>query len=268
MKKGSFIFVMTLVVCLLVGCGNASNDSNVSAADPDPVESVDNTESTQSAVSDEKSTTEENEPEIAILPETEQVDEQEYIEVIGDNVRIRSSVSTETNDNILGKAKKGDKFVKTGVDGDWSKLDYDGQDGYIKSEFVKTISEEEFEAIAESVEQAQTETPQVPVEQDNNDALLAQQQQEALLAQQQQEALLAQQQQEALLAQQQQANAANGGGSGTWENTQMRSDRIVYITPTGKKYHYDQQCAGKNAIPINLDEAMRSHGPCGTCVLK
>lgn len=265
-------------MCLIVGCGNASNTSNVSTVNPDPVESMENTENTEStestqlAVSDEKSTTDENEPEIGILPETKQVEEQEYIEVIGNNVRIRSSVSTETNDNILGKAKKGDKFVKTGEDGEWSELDYDGQNGYIKSEFIKNISEEEFKATAEPVEQAETEIPQVPVEQDNNDVLLAQQQQEALLAQQQQEALLAQQQQEALLAQQlqqQQADAAaNGGGSGTWENAQMRSDRIVYITPTGKKYHYDQQCAGKNAIPINLDEAMRAHDPCGTCVLK
>ena len=40
----------------------------------------------------------------------------------------------------------------------------------------------------------------------------------------------------------------------------------VYITPTGKRYHYDASCAGKNATPVTLSEA-KSRGltPCQKC---
>ncbi|MDP4153781.1 MAG: hypothetical protein Q8865_10175 [Bacillota bacterium] len=41
----------------------------------------------------------------------------------------------------------------------------------------------------------------------------------------------------------------------------------VYITPTGKKYHYSEKCAGKNAIATTLDEAKKKGlQPCGKCV--
>lgn len=39
----------------------------------------------------------------------------------------------------------------------------------------------------------------------------------------------------------------------------------VYVTPTGKKYHYSSSCAGKNAIPINLSNAQYSYDPCKKC---
>ena len=40
-----------------------------------------------------------------------------------------------------------------------------------------------------------------------------------------------------------------------------------YGTPSGQKYHYTNECAGKNSQEISEAEAM-SRGPCGTCVLK
>lgn len=42
--------------------------------------------------------------------------------------------------------------------------------------------------------------------------------------------------------------------------------RTVYITPTGKKYHYSASCAGKNAIPKSEDSVKNSYGPCKKCV--
>ena len=39
----------------------------------------------------------------------------------------------------------------------------------------------------------------------------------------------------------------------------------VYITPTGKKYHYSSSCAGKNAIEKSLDNVRNSYGPCKKC---
>lgn len=48
------------------------------------------------------------------------------------------------------------------------------------------------------------------------------------------------------------------------EETQNNSV-TVYITPTGKKYHYSKSCAGKNASPISLDDAELSYDPCKKC---
>lgn len=40
----------------------------------------------------------------------------------------------------------------------------------------------------------------------------------------------------------------------------------VFITPTGKRYHFDKECAGKNAIPSTLQIATgKGLTPCKTC---
>lgn len=59
--------------------------------------------------------------------------------------------------------------------------------------------------------------------------------------------------------------------SGTVNNSSDYSDDsyyktvTVYITPTGKKYHYSQACAGKNAILTTLDSASINYDPCKKC---
>ena len=41
---------------------------------------------------------------------------------------------------------------------------------------------------------------------------------------------------------------------------------IVFDTPTGKRYHYDRECAGKNARETTLEDAIsRALTPCNTC---
>lgn len=50
--------------------------------------------------------------------------------------------------------------------------------------------------------------------------------------------------------------------------TQKVSDKnkaIVYVTPSGKRYHLKASCAGKNAVEIMIDEAKESHTPCKKC---
>lgn len=41
---------------------------------------------------------------------------------------------------------------------------------------------------------------------------------------------------------------------------------VVYITPTGSKYHYSMSCAGKNAIEKSLGEVSLTYEPCKKCV--
>lgn len=48
-------------------------------------------------------------------------------------------------------------------------------------------------------------------------------------------------------------------------DTPVDNSRTVYITPTGKKYHYSKSCAGSNAIETTEDSAKYSHDPCKKC---
>ena len=42
---------------------------------------------------------------------------------------------------------------------------------------------------------------------------------------------------------------------------------VVYITPTGKKYHFNSDCAGKNSVETTLSEALdKNLTPCKKCV--
>lgn len=49
------------------------------------------------------------------------------------------------------------------------------------------------------------------------------------------------------------------------ENETSPTDKTVYVTPTGKKYHYLKSCAGKNATPKSLEDAKRHYDPCKKC---
>ena len=42
-------------------------------------------------------------------------------------------------------------------------------------------------------------------------------------------------------------------------------DKIVYITPTGKRFHLKSTCAGKNAIKTFLSEIKSDYTPCKKC---
>ena len=65
-----------------------------------------------------------------------------YVKSTGDDVNVRSTNSTDGD--VLGKAKKGDMFEKVEDVDDWTHIMYKGQDGYMKTEFLTEISEEEF----------------------------------------------------------------------------------------------------------------------------
>ena len=41
----------------------------------------------------------------------------------------------------------------------------------------------------------------------------------------------------------------------------------VYVSTTGKKYHYIKSCAGKHPIKTTLKEAKKNHTPCKKCAM-
>ena len=66
-----------------------------------------------------------------------------YVKCKGDDVNVRSTNSTDGD--VLGKAKKGEMFEKVEDVDDWTHIMYNGQDGYMKTEFLEEISEEEYQ---------------------------------------------------------------------------------------------------------------------------
>ncbi|MBR4573507.1 MAG: SH3 domain-containing protein [Lachnospiraceae bacterium] len=77
-----------------------------------------------------------------------------YVKATGDDVNVRSTNSTDGD--VLGKAKKGDMFEKVEDVDDWTHIMYKGQDGYMKTEFLTEISEEEYQEGATSEGESET----------------------------------------------------------------------------------------------------------------
>lgn len=51
------------------------------------------------------------------------------------------------------------------------------------------------------------------------------------------------------------------------QQTQQTNSQTVYVTPTGKRYHYDNNCNGGTYRPTTLDDALsRGLTPCNKCV--
>lgn len=73
-----------------------------------------------------------------------------------DNVRIRTTPSTDGE--ILATCKKGDVFTRTGeVEDGWSKIDYNGTEAYMKSEYLQVTTEEEVQQAKEQSKKKEEE---------------------------------------------------------------------------------------------------------------
>lgn len=59
------------------------------------------------------------------------------VKVTSKSVNVRSGA--DTNSESLGKVKKDETYTRLGTEGDWSLIDYNGQNGYVKSEFLEVV---------------------------------------------------------------------------------------------------------------------------------
>ena len=50
----------------------------------------------------------------------------------------------------------------------------------------------------------------------------------------------------------------------TAPETTVRNSNVVYITPSGKRYHYISTCGGKNSYEVSLDN-VGNRTPCQKC---
>ena len=82
------------------------------------------------------------EPETTEEPETD-IDEMVFEErnekvITTTAVRVRSTPTTDTDDNILGKVEAGEELKRVGYNDSWSKIIYNGKEAYIYSEYLIT----------------------------------------------------------------------------------------------------------------------------------
>lgn len=84
----------------------------------------------------------EEEAKLAEQAEAEAAAAKKYVKCTGDDVNVRSTNSTDGE--VLGKAKKGYMFEKIEEVDDWTHIVYKDKDGYMKTEFLTEISEEEY----------------------------------------------------------------------------------------------------------------------------
>lgn len=69
-------------------------------------------------------------------PEPEPATETVY--PITDNLNVRPSAGTDGDP--LGQVNIGDALTKTGEEGEWTQIDYNGVTGYVKTEFLTTTA--------------------------------------------------------------------------------------------------------------------------------
>ncbi len=58
-----------------------------------------------------------------------------YVKIAGESVNVRDKA--DKSGKLLGKAKKGETYTRTGINGDWTIIDFKGKTGYIKTEFLE-----------------------------------------------------------------------------------------------------------------------------------
>ena len=104
--------------------------NTIVAAEPEDTEEVPNTE--------EVPTTEETP--VTETPEEQPAETQTETVYAVDKVNVRSGADTTAEK--LGSVEKGTALTRTGTDGEWSIIDYNGPTGYVKSEYLSATAPE------------------------------------------------------------------------------------------------------------------------------
>lgn len=91
--------------------------------------------------------------------ETEAQSEEPSEMLANDSCNVRSEPNTETDDNIIGGLYVGDTVTKIGeTDDGWTEIDYNGQNAYVKSEFLSSADSSESSGSSDNSEDAAGET--------------------------------------------------------------------------------------------------------------
>ena len=119
------------------------HEESESADDTKESQDTEETQGTESETgTDEPQTSQSEEPE-SQEPESQEPESQEpvvtYVKPTSDDVYVRSGPGTSYSK--LGKVNKDEQFEKIGEENDWTKIKYKDKEGYIKSSYVKEVTE-------------------------------------------------------------------------------------------------------------------------------
>ena len=92
----------------------------------------------QSTETTETETSQEETPQEETPQEETPQEPQVTTETVYTTSKVNVRSAADENSDKLGTAEGGTSFTRTGTDGDWSIIDYNGSTGYIKSEFLTT----------------------------------------------------------------------------------------------------------------------------------
>lgn len=149
MKKKSFSLIFAALILLLIGCGEQDEGVNLPQREPIEAEAV---EDDETAIESEREPIVEEEN---VLPE-----EVKRVEIVGENINVRSKPSTGEDAQIIGKTNEGDVFLLYEVLEDWVKVDFFGEEAYIASQYVKPFEENTIQnELEEDDEEQQVDHP-------------------------------------------------------------------------------------------------------------
>lgn len=94
-----------------------------------------NTEQAADAQTEEQTSEAPDQQQEAAQPETPQVT---AVSVIATDVSVRDAPSVDGG--FLSSVNVGETYTKLGTEGDWTKIDFNGTEAYIKSEFVQDVT--------------------------------------------------------------------------------------------------------------------------------
>lgn len=115
---------------------NAINEWIVQMASQDTEAVEGGTESTEQAPEPTETEAPEESEAPAESPDEQEPQKPQEMVYATDKVNVRGSASTEGE--LIGSLEKGTQIARTGTEGEWSIVDYGGQTGYVKSEYLST----------------------------------------------------------------------------------------------------------------------------------
>jgi hypothetical protein len=118
---------------------NWKNTVLASADGEDQTEAAESTEaeSTEAVPEENTDAAAEETPDETVPEETVQETVQQ-VEITGESLNVRAEASKDSEN--LGKAPKGSVYTKLGESGEWTQIDYNGTAAYVKTEYVKEVT--------------------------------------------------------------------------------------------------------------------------------
>ena len=134
---GVILIGLVITLVMLNKGGDTSGGNDQKAGQNIIVAPVSN-DTTESTVSSEAAATPTEAPTSTPTPTPEPEPATETVYPITDNLNVRPSAGTDGDP--LGQVNIGDALTKTGEEGEWTKIDYNGQTGYVKTEFLTSTA--------------------------------------------------------------------------------------------------------------------------------